>query len=227
MKLTAFLATALAFSAVADEPVNWKVSGNKPLVLQGWGTVHDSYGLARFSQKSNSLSVEVAGGGAEFGAGSPAVLQEVEGDFEVGVTIQPGINPDGQYATASRALWNSAGLLVELDNGDHIRLELSILRTLGKKDDNRIWAQSIVRNNNKWHRPSLKDANAKRPLHLRINRTGTQFKWAHSFDKETWTELEPFEVKDWPSKLKVGVHFVNVTTKVQNTTVSDLKITKP
>ena len=119
MKLTTFLATALAFSAIDEEPVNWQISGTKPLVLQGWGTVRDIYGLARFSQKSNSLSVELAGGGADYGTGSqvaPVVLQEVEGDFEVSVAIQPGINPDGTYAHSNRVLWNAAGLLVEWDN---------------------------------------------------------------------------------------------------------------
>ncbi len=225
MKLTAFLATALTFSAFAEEPVNWQIAGRKPLVLQGWGTVRDIYGVARFSQKSNSLSIEFAGGDTDAGKYAPAVLQEVEGDFEASVTIQPGINPDGRYANANRVLWNSAGLLVELDGDNYARLELSVRQPLEKKDDNQIWMQRAVRKNGRWNQLPIKDANRKRPLHLRIQRTGTQLKWAHSFDKATWTELEPFEAKDWPAKLKVGVQFVNVTTKVMKATVSDLKIT--
>lgn len=229
MKLTTFLATALAFSAIAEEPVNWQISGTKPLVLQGWGTVRDIYGLARFSQKSNSLSVELAGGGADYGTGSqvaPVVLQEVEGDFEVSVAIQPGINPDGTYAHSNRVLWNAAGLLVEWDNDNFARLELSVRQPIGKKEDNRVWAQRVVNKNWKWDEPSIKGANADRPLFLRIQRTGPQIKWAHSFDKETWTELEPFGASGWPAKLKVGVIFVNLTTKVEKATVSDLKITR-
>lgn len=227
MKLTAFLAAALTLSAVAEEPVNWQLAGSKPLTFKGWGTVRDIYGLARFSQKSNSLSVELAGGGADFGGSmkvAPVVLQEVEGDFEVTVVVQPGMNPDGTYATSNRVLWNAAGLLVESDPANFARLELSVRQPLGKKDDNRIWAQRVVRNSAKWDQPSLKDANAKRPLHLRIQRTGAQIKWGHSFDRETWTELEPFEAKGWPAKLRVGVIFVNLTTKVQKATVSDFKV---
>lgn len=226
MKLTAFLAAAFAFSALAEDAVNWQFAGTKPLVLQGWGTVRDQFGLARFSQKSNSLSIELAGGGTEYGHCAPAVLQEVSGDFEATIAIQPGINPEGKYATANRALWNSAGLIVELGNNDHVRLELSILQPTGKKPDNRIWAQRIIGKTNQWHRPSVKDANTTRPLFLRMQRTGSQLKWAYTFDKEKWTELEPFETKDWPSQIKVGVHFINVTTKMMKATVSDFKITK-
>lgn len=230
MKLTAFLTAALALSATAAEGEVWQISGVKPLVLQGWGTVRDAYGLARFAVKDNALSVELAGGGADYGYAekiAPCVLQDVEGDFEVGVTIQPGISPDGAYATSNRVLWNAAGLLVELDENNFARLELSIRQPLGKKEDNRIWAQRVVGKNSKWDQPSIKDANAKKPLHLRIQRTGAQLKWAYSYEKQTWTELEPFDAKDWPAKLKVGVLFVNLTTKVENATVSDLKITKP
>lgn len=230
MKLTAFLAAALALSTAASEPEPWQISGTKPLLLQGWGTVRDPYGLARFLVKDNGLSVELAGGGADFGFDSqiaPCVLREVEGDFEASVTVQPGMFPDGVYATSNRVLWNAAGLLVELDDANFIRLELTVRQPLGKKEDNRIWAQRVVQKYSKWDQPSLKGADAKKPLHLRIQRTGSQFKWAHSYDKETWTELETFERKDWPAKLKVGVLFVNLTSKVEKATVSDFRITKP
>ena len=229
MKLTAFLALALAINAVAAEPEPWQIPGATPLVLQGWGNVRDPYGIARFLVKDNALSVEVAGGGADFGYYSqvaPCVLREVEGDFEVSVTVQPGMFPDGASVTSNRVLWNAAGLLVESDKSNFVRLELSVRQPLGKKDDNRIWAQRVVNASAKWDQPSLKDANGKKPLHLRIQRNGPQFKWAHSFDKQELTELEPFEAKDWPAKLKVGVVFVNITTKVEKATVSDLKITR-
>ena len=229
MKLTSFLA-ALALSTTAAEPeIEWQISGDKPLVLEGWGSVRDPYGLARFAVKDQSLSVELAGGGADYGTGSqvaPVVLQEVEGDFEVSVAIQPGINPDGTYAHSNRVLWNAAGLLVEWNNDNFARLELSVRQPIGKKEDNRVWAQRVVNKNWKWDEPSIKGANAKRPLFLRIQRTGSLFKWAHSFDRETWTELEPFGASGWPAKLKIGVIFVNLTTKVEKATVSDLKITR-
>ena len=228
MKLTTFLAIALTLSAFAEEPVNWQIAGTKPLVLQGWGTVRDSYGLARFSQKSNSLSVEVAGGGADFGYAEkvgPSVLGEVEGDFEATVTIQPGMSPDGTYATSNRVLWNGAGLLVEKDDGNYVRLEVTVRQPAGKKADNRIWANHAIRKTGTWDQPELKGWDPKKPMYLRIQRTGPQFKWGYSYDKEKWTELKPFEAKDWPAKLKIGVLFVNLTTKVQKVTVSDLKIT--
>lgn len=229
MKLTVFLATTLIFSAIAEEPVNWQIAGAKPLVLQGWGTVRDIYGLARFSQKSNSLSVELAGGGADFGYAekvAPSALSEVEGDFEVSVTLQPGMVPDGGIATSNRVLWNGAGLLVEADDGNFVRLEVTVRQPAGKKMDNRIWANHAIRKTGTWDQPELKGWDPKKPMFLRIQRTGAQFKWGYSYDKEKWTELKPFEAKGWPAKLKVGVLFVNLTTKVQKATVSDLKIVR-
>jgi regulation of enolase protein 1 (concanavalin A-like superfamily) len=229
MKLTTLLATAFAFSAIAADSQTWLVSGTKPLVLPGWGTVSDPYGMARFAMNGSALSVEIAGGGVDYANGNhvaPVVLQEVEGDFEVSVAIQPGINPDGTSTHANRILWNAAGLLVEWDKDNFARLELCVRQPIGKKEDNRVWAHRVVNKNWKWDEPSIKGANAERPLFLRIQRTGPQIKWAHSFDKETWTELEPFSAGEWPKKLKVGVLFVNLTTKVEKATVSDLKITK-
>jgi regulation of enolase protein 1 (concanavalin A-like superfamily) len=229
MKLTAFFAAVLAFFAIAEEPEKWQVAGTKPLVLQGWGTVRDIYGLARFSQQDKALSVEVAGGGGDFTFTSkvaPCIFREIEGDFEATVAIEPGMFPDGTNATSNRVLWNGAGLVLEADEVNYARIELSVRQPAGKKDDNRLWVQHVVARKDQWDQPSLKDVNAKRPLHLRIQRAGPQFKWAYSYDKEMWTELKPFEAKDWPAKLKVGLLFVNLTTKVQKVTVSDLKITR-
>ena len=227
MKLTASIAIAIAATLTAAEPEKWVVVSKEPLVLPGWGTVRDLYGLARFSQKDKSLTVEVAGGGADHHAAeplAPAIQQEVEGDFEALLTIQPGMIPGGRHASTNRVLWNGAGLLVEPKGNNFIRHELTIRRPKGQKEDNRIWAMNVRDRSFGFQQPELKNWDSKTPLHLRVRRTGAAFVLAYSFDRTTWVNADAFEFPKWPAKLKVGPLFVNLTTKVQKVTVSDFTI---
>jgi regulation of enolase protein 1 (concanavalin A-like superfamily) len=228
MKLTAFFCLIAAIATAAEEPS--QAAGGGARELTGWGTVRDPLEMGKFQMKGRALTVDVAGGGTDYSQAertAPSAVQEIEGDFIAMVTVQPGMTPDGIATTANKVIWNSAGLLVEVDKANFIRFELSVRKQRPDLFDNRLWAHRVNKNQSKWDQPILKEWDPKTPIHLRIQRTGAQFKWAYSLDKETWKELAPFETTNWPAKLNVGVVFVNLTSKASKATVSDLVIEKP
>jgi regulation of enolase protein 1 (concanavalin A-like superfamily) len=228
MKLAILLVAALFIGPIARSQ-DAGASDSRSREIRNWGTVRDPMELGQFVEKGNSLTATVTGGGADFSQfdrTAPSVVREVDGDFIATLTVEPGMQPAGVAMTSNKVVWNSAGLLIEVDKDNFIRLELSI-RKHGEKFDNRLWAHRVVKGDAKWDQPVLKAWDPTKPVHFRIQRTGAKFKWAYSYDKLAWTELAPFEAAKWPQKLNAGVAFVNLTSAPSRATVSDLVIKKP
>jgi len=169
----------------------------------GWGRGVDPEKAATFSASSGELIIDLKTVQTdlwESRVNAPRALTEVEGEFTATVRVDPVPAP----AVSSR--WNSAGLVVMIDERNLFRLDRGMWSGDKDRPDVRVVHDLLIqgyrdyRSENPWLKP---DPAA--PLWMRVERRGHQLLAAISTDAKTWTELKPQDISEWPQKLRVGV----------------------
>src|SRR5437660_496501 len=127
---------------------------------------------------------------------APRVLREVEGDFEVRVTI-PAIAPQpGRYF--------AAGLVVWCDDAP------TFLRfMLGSSRSRRPFLHTESWSGTEYHGIKTTNELPEGPTQFRIRRTGDSLQLAWSQDGQAWIVLEPKAGPKLPARVRVGVTAIN------------------
>ena len=203
--LVAFPVLVLAAPAPKEAILNW----GKPL---------DPANDCKFDFAGTKLTIAIPGGkephdlSAELNApmDAPRVLKEVEGDFQMQVTLGAYEVPEGAKGGTERnvAFWG-AGLLVWQDSKNYVRLERAMFR---RDEQAPCYISFELRKNGefvKYGTPEDGKLDPKKGTILRLERKANVFiASASEDDGKTWLELKELEA-ELDKKLQAGVVAVN------------------
>lgn len=220
----ALLACSLAAGVEAQE--------DNAQTIKGWGTVTDLLGDCTVKADGQKLLVRVPGGTHDLnrnvgGLSAPRILQSIEGDFLIEVTVVSDFQPGHESAAAETRPFNSAGLLVWQDEKNYIRLER-----------NRWWAaegndyacypplieyyrDGVFQESNPT--PTWASFFEGKSTWLRLERKGDVVTASFSQDGKKWRQAKRLKT-DLAKQLQVGVMVVNTSTKELVVEFDGLKI---
>lgn len=188
--------------------------------LAHWGKPIDPAKDCKFVAKDGKLTITVPGGkephdlSAELNAPmeAPRVLREIEGDFQLEVSVAAFAVPEGTAGGTERnvAFWG-AGFLVWEDSKNYVRLERAMFR---RDEQAPCYISFELRKKGefvKFGTPDDGNLDPKKGAMLRLKRKGNSFTAAVSEDAgKTWNELKVLEV-EMGKKLQAGVVAVNTS----------------
>jgi regulation of enolase protein 1 (concanavalin A-like superfamily) len=190
--------------------------------IKGWGEAEDPDGDCQIRGQDASLAITVPGSlhdlwPKEGKVNAPRVLQDVEGDFTVQVTVTGSVKPEnGFFRAATLLIWQDAGTFVRLDRAAADRgasgIDFYTYFHVFKNGDRPVAEQL---------RP-LKDA----ATVLRLERRGTAVTASFSQDEgKTWRSFDR-KTADLSSRVKVGVAVLTTTKSPFTATFENLRITR-
>lgn len=198
----------------------------KPQLIEGWGEIIDPDGDCRVAEDQGDVAITVpktrhdltyADKNAKLNA--PRVLQSVEGDFKLEVTVRAFPLPGDAASSGGQYSFVSAGLLVWQDEKNFIRLERA---AVGNSDAPFVWIEQFTEGQSAFQ--TLKPLGNKETS-LRVVRTGNQFAFLYKEDGEgnDWIEIRSGAI-ELPAKLNVGVAAVNTTARELPARLTALKL---
>ena len=185
-------------------------------VIRGYGKFVDPDKDCTGRLEQGKLIITVPGKDHDLGAernqmSAPRVVQELRGDFIVQVRVTGEFKP-GDPATADRAPFNGAGILIMKDEATYIRLERA---TFHRGGQNFVYTSFEMRHNGEVER----FANAtdfpldeSKDTFLRLERRGDKILAAVSQERDKWSYLEA-KMVELPAKTLVGLAAVNTSTR--------------
>lgn len=188
--------------------------------LANWGKPVDPAKDCKFEAKDGKLKITVPGGkephdlSAELNAPmeAPRVLKEIEGDFQMEVSVAAFAVPEGTGGGTERnvAFWG-AGFLVWQDEKNYVRLERAMFR---RDEQAPCYISFELRKNGefvKYGTPEDGNLDPKKGAVLRLKRKDNIFTAAVSEDAgKTWNELKTLEA-ELGKMLRAGVVAVNTS----------------
>ncbi|QEL20019.1 hypothetical protein [Limnoglobus roseus] len=187
--------------------------------LAAWGKAIDPAKDCKFDVTGTKLKISVPGGkephdlSAELNAPmhAPRVMKEVEGDFQMDVTVGAFEVPAGaEGGTERNVAFFGAGFLAWQDEKNYVRLERAMFRR-GDEQPPCYISFELRRNSEfvKYGTPSDGNLDPKKGATLRLKRKGNTFSAAVTEDDgKTWNELKSLDV-EFDKKLQAGVIAVN------------------
>lgn len=209
--------------------------------LAAWGKAVDPAKDCTFEAAGTKLKVRVPGGkephdlSAELNAPmhAPRVLKEIEGDFQMDVTVAAFEVPAGaEGGTERNVAFFGAGFLVWQDEKNYVRLERAMFRR-GEEQAPCYISFELRKNGEfvKYGTPSDGNLDPKKPATLRLKRKGNSFTAAVTEDDgKTWNELKSLDA-ELDNKVQAGVVAVNTakadfTPEFDKYTLGELKEAK-
>jgi hypothetical protein len=188
--------------------------------IPGWGNILDPVGDCKIVEKDGGVAITVPGTPVthnlnplpEYNLLAPRVLQEVSGDFQIVVKVQPFARPEaGTAATAGGASYVAAGLVVWKDGKNFVR---SFRAVNGDRNDLFI------------HIEAFKDG-VKQPVKfvtsggrppdeatlLRIKRDKNEFTFDANVNGKDWVPVASLSDFALPTAVQAGVAVINATKK--------------
>ena len=201
------LAVACGLSSAAAQ--------DAPRTIEGWGQVVDPDGDCAFTASGGKVTITVPATphdlSVELGRmNAPRVLQTVEGDFRVEVTVSGTLNPTNP-TVPTRTAFQGAGLLMMLDERTYLRLERAALVSGGRLQH---YVSFELREDGKVVRFARSTDYPLQPgkaVTLRFRRLGGTVVGAACEEDGEWRELRtyPFPISGQSS---IGVAAVNAST---------------
>lgn len=187
----------------------------KPHEIKGWGTVADPAGDCKVGEEGGKLTITIPGTHHNLNPApgfdnmlAPRVLQAVDGDFALEVTVEGFERPKPKTSSNMRNSFVGAGLLVWQDDKNFIRFERA-----ANGESGRLFVHVELFRDGKFIDNSYATVR-NTATHLRLTRKGDTFTFAASTDGKVWFEPEgKIKDVDLPKKLKVGVAATNSTVK--------------
>jgi regulation of enolase protein 1 (concanavalin A-like superfamily) len=211
---------AIGLALVAS---GWPTGEQNPQFIAGWGQTEDPDGDCKISAREGKVTFSIPGTTHDLWPGGPGrvnaprILQDVEGDFTVQVTVATSVKPENGF-------FRSGTLLIWLDDKTFVRLDSACAHRDGNTFDFYCYLH-VFRNKERLvneHLRPLKD----QPTNLRLERRNTRIVASFSQDGgKTWKAFQE-KTLDLPRKLKVGVAAVNGTNSPFTVTLEDFKISK-
>ena len=199
-----------------------RTAGQPRQMIKGWGEVQDPDGDCQVRATDTNLTIGIPGSLHDLWpkqgkVNAPRVLQDVDGDFTVQVTVTTTVKPQNGF-------FRAATLLVVQDDGTFIRFD-DAAADRGASGIDFYCYLHVFRNGerlvNEQLRP-LKDA----PAVLKLQRHGGDVIASFSQDDgRTWRSFGR-KTAQLSERLKVGVAALNNTNSPFTATFADLKITK-
>ena len=205
------------------------------LTLEGWGEVIDPDGDCEIGQTDGLLTISVPSTLHDLNRrngplNAPRVLQPVEGDFRVQVTVSGKFMPGNDSTAPKSPPFSSGGILIWHDDKSYIRLErnsfpdgngsfscfppLFELRNAGRYlgANPRVTSDSFFKGES---------------TSLRIERRENEFTAfiRHDGEDGEWTRVKSRTV-DLPKQLKVGVSAINTSSNPLTVTFKDFQVTR-
>lgn len=186
--------------------------------LANWGKPVDPAKDCKFEATGTKLKITVPGGkdphdlSAELNAPmhAPRVLKDVDGDFQMDVSVAAFAVPEGaEGGTERNVAFFGAGFLVWQDEKNYVRLERAMFR---RDPQSPCYISFELRRNGefvKYGTPEDGNLDPKKGAMLKLTRKGNTFTAAVSEDAgKTWNELKPLEA-EFDKKVQAGVIAVN------------------
>jgi regulation of enolase protein 1 (concanavalin A-like superfamily) len=215
MRCLSRVAVVVLFAgAVAAAPPPADKAGSK---IAGWGEVIDPDGDCKASLDKGVLTITVPKTHHDLTyqedvtkLNAPRVLQSVEGDFTLTVTVKAYPQPKGLESSSGKIAFVSAGLLVWQDDKNYARLERA---SVGQADDASLFAYMEYFADGKPQTTGGAEIQNKDTA-FRVTRKGKSFTFEadDGATGKNWVELKSIEFPA-AEKLKVGVHAINTATK--------------
>jgi regulation of enolase protein 1 (concanavalin A-like superfamily) len=143
---------------------------------------------------------------------APRVLKEIEGDFEVTVTVSGPYPKGAKGASEKRTIvFYGSGILVWDDTNNYVRLEKAYVDGLNGTPINCYGSWELFAGGEWRRRGSNADFvfDPTDTAYLKLSRKGSVFSASLSKDGKEWKELDPIEA-EMGKKLKVGVAAVHI-----------------
>lgn len=200
------IAIALCGLGLKDAPPTSQPS----TTFDGWGTVIDPDKDCQVSLEDDKLSIKVPASPHDFAAelerwNAPRVLASVKGDFIAEVKISGTFAPAKPSTISGRTPYNGAGILIEVDQQNHIALQRAALFRNGKV---RHYANFELRQNGQCTTSRFDSDLPDADVYLRLERKGPKVYAMFSPDGVKWQSYEPIDV-DFPEQVNVGVVAIN------------------
>jgi regulation of enolase protein 1 (concanavalin A-like superfamily) len=199
---------------------------NTPQQVEGWGQITDPDGDCRVTKDNGELTITIPNThhdltytDAYTKLNSPRVLQPVEGDFTLQVTVRAFPLPGDAASSGGQFSFVSAGLLVWKDEKNFIRLERA---AVAGSEAPFVWVERFRdgRSVSQQFKPL-----ADKDTSLRVMRKGNRFTFLYDEDGQgkDWIEAHMEEV-DLPTKIQVGVAAVNTMAREFSARLTGLEL---
>jgi regulation of enolase protein 1 (concanavalin A-like superfamily) len=211
-------------TTISSDPVAGQ--DQKPKQIEGWGEVVDPDGDCRVSKDNEDLIISVPKTRHDLTyadkrgtLNAPRVVQPVEGDFTLEVTVPEFPLPGDAASSGGEYSFVSAGLVVWQDDKNFIRLERA---AVGNSDAPFVWIEQFTDGQSTFQKLAPLDNAA---TGLRAVRKGNEFEFQYDADGERsdWVEIRSGAI-EMPAKLNVGVAAVNTTAREHPARLTGLKL---
>jgi regulation of enolase protein 1 (concanavalin A-like superfamily) len=184
--------------------------GDEPRDIASVGTIIDPDNDCTIRDSAGKLVITVPGKAHDFAAelerwNAPRVLSDVQGDFTITVKISGKFAPADPSTIDGRKAYNGAGILVVVDDHNHLSLQRG---TFSTGNGFRHYLNFELRKNSECTVSKFGVDIDNTDAFLRLERVGNQIYGLTSSDGVHWRSYEPITV-DFPSTVKVGVEAIN------------------
>jgi regulation of enolase protein 1 (concanavalin A-like superfamily) len=205
---------------VSQEPATERAASVTQLPAKGlgpWGQFLDPRGGSRASREGGRLTITVPGDiprdlnpSPGFTLDAPRVLQPVDADFTIRVTVLPFPRPGPHTSYTNGAdSYHGAGLVVWADERNLLRFELA---GQARTSDGAPYTHlELFRDGRKTDEELRWTAAA--PTHLQVERRGDSVFLRTSADGRAWTDFKTCKVTGMPPRVLVGVAAINSEAK--------------
>lgn len=211
--LVLLLAACAIHAALAPEPF-FKIGWDKPV---------DPNRDCKFVYQGRSVTIELPGTDHDFAPkrkrfNAPRILRDVEGDFVMQVRVSGLFHPSDTSSVQGEDPSVAAGLLMIPAEDNCIRLEYGAYRRKGERricPAFRMHGERILNAEMDWQVPWKPAPSAEKEPHiyLSLERQGRFIYEAFSPDGKRWIYYIRAELKDTPSKVKVGLAAYSTSTE--------------
>lgn len=174
------------------------------------GTIIDPNNDCTIRDSAGKLVITVPGTAHDFAAelkrwNAPRVMSDIQGDFTITVKISGTFAPAKPSTIDGRKAYNGAGILVVVDDHNHLSLQRGTFAT-GKGF--RHYLNFEWRKNSQCSNYNFGLDIDNTDTYLRLERVGNRICGLTSSDGLHWRSYEPFTV-DFPPTVKVGLEAIN------------------
>jgi uncharacterized protein (TIGR03067 family) len=211
----------LPIAVAPENPVAYSHGQSIP----GWGKVVDPNRDCQFAKSKDELTITVPGGEHDLNPyfrnlAAPRVLRNANGDFDLQVEVPVFNFPKPKASIAGHTNFVAAGLLLWVDDQNHVRFELAADGDSGRSFANlHGFTKGLTVIDEKFNLPN-------QTIYLKIERRTGTLRFLHSGDGLKWLNIDIPNLKakfDNP-EVKIGVVAVNVTTGTHVATFRGLEI---
>lgn len=189
-------------------------------VIDGWGTVHDPDGDCKILVEDEKVTITVPATSHDMNpdrgpVNAPRIVQVIAGDFKVSVRVRSEFKP-GEVATNPRSSpFNGAGLLLWMDDKNHVRLERNVwLRSSDARHCFPPLFQVFKDGVDQRTNPPLTTADFFKgdSTWLRLERRDGVLTASYSHDGNDWIDVKRLELK-LPDTVHVGISASNTSNR--------------